>query len=110
SIDVARFSEPDTQHEEAAGHLRQELGIADDRCVILFAGKFERKKQPLELMRAVAALPHRQQTLVMVGGGELDAEVKATADEDPDRFRVLPFQNQSRMPIVYRLATSSCSP
>ena len=39
----------------------------------------------------------------MVGSGELDAEVKAAAGVDQDRFRVLPFQNQSRMPVVYRL-------
>jgi glycosyltransferase involved in cell wall biosynthesis len=29
--------------------------------------------------------------------------VKDLAARDPERFRVLPFQNQSRMPIVYRL-------
>jgi glycosyltransferase involved in cell wall biosynthesis len=103
SIDVARFSEPDAQYEEAAKHWRQELGIADDRCVILFAGKFERKKRPLELMRAVQALSDRQHVLVMIGGGELETDVKSLAAQIPDRFRVLPFQNQSRMPIVYRL-------
>ena len=39
----------------------------------------------------------------MVGGGELTAEVNSLAASDPTRFRVLPFQNQSRMPVVYRL-------
>jgi glycosyltransferase involved in cell wall biosynthesis len=41
--------------------------------------------------------------LVMVGGGELQREVDTIAAANPARFRVLPFQNQSRMPIVYRL-------
>src|SRR5205814_2296657 len=41
--------------------------------------------------------------LLMVGSGELEGEVRALASSDPERFRVLPFQNQSRMPIVYRL-------
>jgi len=29
--------------------------------------------------------------------------MRAVAAADPDRFRVLPFQNQTRMPVVYRL-------
>lgn len=103
SIDVARFAEPAAQHEEEAARWRKELGIPDDRCVILFAGKFERKKRPLELMRAVQELAGRPVTLIMVGNGELDSEVNAVAAAAPERFRVLPFQNQSRMPVVYRL-------
>jgi glycosyltransferase involved in cell wall biosynthesis len=39
----------------------------------------------------------------MTGSGELEEQVKAIAAADPARFRILPFQNQSRMPIVYRL-------
>jgi len=33
----------------------------------------------------------------------LQGEIDAVAAADPVRFRVLPFQNQSRMPVVYRL-------
>src|SRR5262249_11342443 len=86
-----------------ASQWRQQLGIAGDRCVLLFAGKFERKKQPLELMQAVQTLPDPGPVLLMVGSGELDSEVKTLAAVNPERFRVLPFQNQSRMPVVYRL-------
>jgi glycosyltransferase involved in cell wall biosynthesis len=45
-----------------------------------------------------------------VGGGELAGEVERIAAADPQRFRVLPFQNQSRMPVVYRLADLFCLP
>ncbi len=103
SIDVSRFAEPHEALEKEAGRWRQQLGISPDRCVLLFAGKFESRKRPVEMMRAVQASHDRQLLLVMVGSGELDAEVKAVANSDPDRFRVLPFQNQSRMPVVYRL-------
>jgi hypothetical protein len=41
--------------------------------------------------------------LVLVGTGELHAEIDRIAAAHPQRFRVLPFQNQSRMLIVYRL-------
>lgn len=102
-IDVRRFADPVDALEQRADHWRLQLGIARERCVLLFAGKFERKKQPLELMRAVQRLANFDVILIMVGSGELEREVKALAAADPVRFRVLPFQNQSLMPVVYRL-------
>ncbi len=103
SIDVGRFAGSGAGFEQVAAQWRQRLGIADNQCVILFAGKFERKKRPLELMRAVQALSDSNIVLVIVGAGELEREVNALAAADPLRFRVLPFQNQSRMPEVYRI-------
>jgi glycosyltransferase involved in cell wall biosynthesis len=103
SIDVGRFAQPAEMLEREAAGWRDQLGIAEDRCVLLFAGKFERKKRPLELMHAVRALPDPGPVLLMVGSGELEAEVHALAAANPERFRVLPFQNQSRMAVVYRL-------
>jgi len=103
SIDVSRFAEPAEALEKEADRWRQQLGIAPNRLVFLFAGKFERKKQPVELMLAVQALTNPEPVLVMVGSGELEAEVKAIAGASPERFRLLPFQNQSRMSVVYRL-------
>jgi glycosyltransferase involved in cell wall biosynthesis len=104
SIDVGRFAQTAGPLEREAAGWRQQLEIPDDRCVVLFAGKFERRKRPLELMRAVLALPDRRVMSIMLGGGELEHEVKALAARAPDRFRVLPFQNQGQMPLAYRLA------
>jgi glycosyltransferase involved in cell wall biosynthesis len=104
SIDVGRFAEPaDVLEREAAG-WRRELDIPPERCVVLFAGKFERKKRPLELMQAMLTLPHGRATLIMLGSGELEPEVRTLAASDADRFRVLAFENQQRMPVAYRLA------
>jgi glycosyltransferase involved in cell wall biosynthesis len=103
SVDVGRFAEPAERFEEEARQWRREMKISLDQCVILFAGKFERKKRPLELMQAIYALADPSLVLVMVGNGELEAEVNAYAAVSPKHFRVLPFQNQSRMPVVYRL-------
>jgi glycosyltransferase involved in cell wall biosynthesis len=103
SIDVARFAGPAAAYEEEAQRWRKELDISADACVILFAGKFEPKKRPLELMKAVRELDEKNIVLVMVGSGELEPRVKAMAGERPGVFRILPFQNQSRMPVVYRL-------
>src|SRR5580704_15994932 len=103
AIDVGRFAEPAGRREEQAARWRYELGIAADRKVLLYAGKFEPKKRPTDLMRTFARLPDPSLMLVMVGSGELQAEIDAIAAADPARFRVLPFQNQSRMPVAYRL-------
>ena len=103
SIDVARFAEPSEQYEREAAEWRRSLGIAEETHVLLFAGKFEPKKQPLELMRAVCALSDDRLLVVLAGGGDLQDDVNRVAAEAPGRFRILPFQNQSKMPVVYRL-------
>jgi glycosyltransferase involved in cell wall biosynthesis len=103
TIEVDRFAEPDDVLEKRAARWRCKLKIADDQSVVLFAGKFERKKRPLELMHAFLGLPDPKPVLIMVGSGELEAEVNTVASAHPSRFRVLPFQNQSQMPVVYRL-------
>jgi glycosyltransferase involved in cell wall biosynthesis len=103
SIDVRRFSERASSFEREASRWRSKLGISPQQKVLLYAGKFEPKKRPAELMRAMAELEEHRLMLVLVGAGELQAEVETIAAADPTRFRVLPFQNQSRMPVVYRL-------
>ena len=103
SIDVRRFSDAANRSEQQASGWRSELGIAPEQKVLLYAGKFEPKKRATDLMRAVARIGDGRLVLVLVGAGELQADIDAIAAAEPSRFRVLPFQNQSRMPIVYRL-------
>ncbi len=103
SIDVCRFAVPQAEVAHEAARWRAELQIDRNRKVLLYAGKFEAKKRPVELMRAVARLRDPTIVLVLAGAGALQAEIDAIAKAEPSRFRVLPFQNQSRMPVVYRL-------
>jgi glycosyltransferase involved in cell wall biosynthesis len=103
SIDVGRFAARHADFETETVRWRSELQIGPDRKVLLYAGKFEPKKRPVELMRAVSRLRDPTVMLILVGGGALQDEIDALAAVEPFRFRVLPFQNQSRMPIVYRL-------
>ena len=103
SIDVGRFAEPHLALEEKAAAWRRQLGIPEQSCVLLYAGKFEPKKRPLDLMSAVCDVRDERVVLVMVGSGELEKEVSAVAAKNPSRFFILPFQNQTRMPLVYRL-------
>jgi glycosyltransferase involved in cell wall biosynthesis len=103
SIEVGRFAPPQAEYEAEAARWRSELQIGPYHKVLLYAGKFEPKKRPVELMRAVSRLRDPAVMLILVGGGALHGEIDALAMAEPSRFRVLPFQNQSRMPVVYRL-------
>jgi glycosyltransferase involved in cell wall biosynthesis len=103
SIDFDRFAEPDGYLERQAAEWRRSLGIADDQTALLFAGKFEPKKRPIELMTAVLNSDATKLVLIMQGDGELRGRVEALAASNPAKFRMIPFQNQSTMPVVYRL-------
>lgn len=103
SIDYPRFAEPAQTYEQDALRWRTELGIGPEQIVLLFVGKFEPNKAVLRYMKLVERLQDENIVAVMVGGGALQEDVDKIAGHRSRLFRVLPFQNQSRMPIVYRL-------
>lgn len=98
-----------TRFEAAAGAearaWRRELGIGDDDRVVVFAGKLEPKKAPgvlLDAFLTYAASAPRRSHLAVVGSGPLEAALRERAAGHPG-VHFLGFQNQSRMPTVYRL-------
>jgi len=103
SIEVDRFAEPQAEWEAEAARWRSELGLDARERVLLFAGKFEPKKRPVELVGAFLREAPPGWRLLMLGDGPLGVQVHALAEQNPARVIVLPFQNQSRMPAVYRL-------
>jgi glycosyltransferase involved in cell wall biosynthesis len=103
SVELSRFSEPSFELEQRAVEWRRELKIPEEAIVGLFAGKFESKKNPVELMKWFLNVEDEKAVLVMAGSGEREVAVHETAANFPKRFRVLSFQNQSAMPILYRV-------
>lgn len=102
AVDNQRFETPDAGYRQQAAEWRTSLGISPDDLVLLFAGKLEPKKNPfflLEIARRVAD-PHLR--IIFTGNGELERELRQAAAGDT-RITFLEFQNQSRMPVVYRL-------
>jgi len=89
--------------------LRNNLGIQDNHLVILFAGKFEEKKDPQILMDAFLSLNRRDLHLLFVGNGALEAKLKAQA-KDNRNIHFMDFQNQSKMPAVYQCCDLFCLP
>ncbi len=102
AIDNSRFSASEADYEQQAADLRETLGITKEDVVFLFAGKLEPKKAPELLIKAFLALNAPDTFLVIAGNGESEAELKALAS-GYNNIRFIGFQNQSRMPVVYRL-------
>ena len=110
TIEVERFSEPHAELEAKALKWRRQLGVPDQHRVLLYAAKFERRKRPRELLESFRRAGVEDTTLLFVGSGELEQELKQRAAEgdlakqgSSKRVLFLPFQNQSAMPVVYRL-------
>jgi glycosyltransferase involved in cell wall biosynthesis len=107
SIDTARFTADGASRQHRADEWRRELGIDAESVVLLFAGKFQEKKDPCLLLAAFVAFQARPRAfkseLLFVGNGELAGQLRALAGARTD-VHFLPFQNQSVMPLIYRLA------
>lgn len=103
AVDNMRFeSRPRETHEEARG-FRRSLGIADEKLVVMFVGKFEENKRPQDLLEAFLAARPANACLVFVGAGELEGALRERAAGEA-HVRFAPFQNQSVMPRTYLAA------
>ncbi len=109
-IDNQRFQSAEPKAEHDAKLWREELGIPADARVILFVGKFESNKRPVDLIIAFQSAMARLRTenksshaaLLLVGAGELEQALRDRVARD---FRAnvffAGFQNQTQMPKVY---------
>ncbi len=91
--------------------FRADLGLAPKRPVILYAGKLQRRKNPLTLLDAFNTLDTetcRNPYLLYVGDGEerpaLEAALKDMDADRQDSIRLLGFRNQTELPAFYDLA------
>jgi len=101
AVDNARFAEAEEADQDAA-QWRRTIGIPGDAPVVLFAGKLGSKKAPDVLLEAFLQLDVEEAHLVMVGSGPIEEALQRRGEPHP-RIHFLGFQNQSRMPVVYRL-------
>ncbi|OKH56222.1 glycosyl transferase [Calothrix sp. HK-06] len=103
AVDNERFfAQAEVAHQQAAV-WKQELGIPQNHGVILFAGKFEVKKRPLDLLQAFLQANLVDVSLLFVGAGHLEEELKSQAAGNRNIY-FAPFQNQSFMPRTYAAA------
>lgn len=105
AIDNSRFIDTSGNYENEAQLQRKALGFKESDLVFLFVGKFERKKNPLLLVEAAKTFPDYK--FLFVGNGDLEKEMKEKAGKN---VFFLPFQNQTQMPVVYRLSDAYVLP
>lgn len=100
SVDNQRFLSQSNEAQRQAKVWKAQLGIPENHQVILFAGKFSDKKRPIDLLQAFLRTSTQAVSLLLVGAGPLEAELKATAAGHPNIY-FAPFQNQTYMPRTY---------
>jgi glycosyltransferase involved in cell wall biosynthesis len=103
AVDNNRFLGERESAEAAAISWKQELGIPSDHRVVLFAGKFEQKKRPMDLLQAFLNAAPERTALLFVGSGALEGELRRAASGFSNIY-FAPFQNQSMMPRTYAAA------
>ena len=113
AVDNDRFYDSgEKDYERSAKIWRTELGLKENDLVVLFAGKFDENKRPDLLIRSIKAanmVRHNPLKLVLVGSGPKEEYLKNLAGKD-DHIQFVAFQNQTRMPLVYRLGNMLCLP
>jgi len=106
SIDNHRFSDQAEAYELQAQQYKVKLGIPKDATVLLFAGKLVPWKEPELLLQAVLELltetGFESLHLVFAGTGALYERLQDLASNS-QHVHFLGFQNQSIMPMVYRI-------
>lgn len=107
AVDAQRFRLPGPLVQLARQRLRRELGITDDRPLVLFCGKLSPVKAPGLLVGAYARL-RRQGTeaaLLLCGDGALRSELQSQVARDAiPEVHFLGFRNQSELPELYAAA------
>ncbi len=103
AVDNDRFAACADETRREAAAWRASLGISPKDTLIMFAGKFEDKKRPLDLLSAFGKLGVENAALVFVGAGHLEGSLRARAAAMPNVY-LAPFQNQSQMPRTYAAA------
>lgn len=106
AVDNDRFSKV---RDAEAKLIRQSLSISETDIVILFAGKFENKKDPFLLLQSFKSLQLSNTHLLMTGNGELEEKLRSAAGTD-HHIHFMGFQNQSVMPVIYQAADLFCLP
>jgi glycosyltransferase involved in cell wall biosynthesis len=104
-VDNERFASVARPHQSAEGRVaaRARWGFLADDWVVLFAGKLEAKKRPLDVIRAAARLEPRAAVLI-VGAGSLESACRAEALRLGVRTTFGGFLNQSELGAAYGAA------
>ncbi|HET7457545.1 MAG TPA: glycosyltransferase family 4 protein [Gemmatimonadaceae bacterium] len=103
-VDNAFFAARAAAFAPRRAELRQSWGATDDSVVVLFAGKLQTKKRPLDLVSAVARSARPNLRVLVVGDGELRQATERAAAEEGVPATFTGFLNQTEIPAAYAAA------
>jgi glycosyltransferase involved in cell wall biosynthesis len=104
TVDNDRFIAASQITPQERTEMRTRLGVTDEAPIILYASKFQRRKRPDDLLAAFGNIRAQgvDAHLVMVGSGEMEAELHAAAATVADANIHFPgFLNQTELPKAY---------
>jgi glycosyltransferase involved in cell wall biosynthesis len=97
---------PDVEADKREA-LAHKLNLPATTKFILFAGRLHPQKDPILLIRSIAALDDPNAHLLMVGQGELESEVRQEIDKLnlTKRITILGPMSQAELADLYRVAS-----
>ncbi|PTS91997.1 glycosyl transferase family 1 [Pedobacter sp. HMWF019] len=104
SVDNERFNSTGS-----GTFIRKSLGLKETDSLLLFAGKFNKGKNPILLLKAFRKLNKKNHHLLYIGSGPLQTLLEKEAKTHPN-IHILPFQNQKNMPSFYKACNLFCLP
>lgn len=103
-VDNDFFARRAAMRDDERRDLRRGWGADDESLLVLFAGKLQTKKRPLDLVAATAAAERGNLRLLVVGDGHLRKEVEEAAARLNVRAAFAGFLNQTEIPRAYAAA------
>lgn len=103
AIDLERFTGLESEYSSKAKEKLRDLGINPASKIFLYAGKLEAIKCISLLVLAYSEQVLLNTHLVIVGNGNQEASLK-NEFKNFQHIHFLDFQNQSMMPVIYRMA------
>ncbi|MGF1539588.1 MAG: glycosyltransferase family 4 protein [Pleurocapsa sp.] len=97
----------DQERQAKRVSLARELGLAEENRFILFAGRLHPQKQPVLLIRSIAALKQLNIHLLIVGQGELEDKVRSeiTRLNLSKQVTLLGPLPQSKLAALYQISS-----
>jgi glycosyltransferase involved in cell wall biosynthesis len=107
-VDISHFEVDEHARVRLRTSMRESMGVSEERIILLFSGKLNHLKSPELILQAVKQLSSELRgriTIVFLGSGQLDKELRRLAEESPQVTVFFPgFQNQTQLSRYYHAA------
>jgi len=89
---------------EEALKFRSNLGLRSDDFVILFSARFTLRKRPLDLIKAIIKINHKNIVLLFVGDGPEKSKMEALVKKHNIKCIFTGFIGQNKLPKYYSIS------